>query len=59
MLNYFKIAANIVFRFLKAVYDLISFGVYIVQLSIRDLISTVRYEWPPSLPRHLSLFAVE
>lgn len=59
MLNYFKIAANILFRFLKAVYDLILFGVYIVQLTIRDLISTVRYKWPPSLPEDLNLFAVK
>ncbi|GAA89064.1 hypothetical protein AKAW_07178 [Aspergillus luchuensis IFO 4308] len=50
MLNYFKIAANILFRFLKAVYDLISFGVYIVQLSIRDLISTLNRSRIPSFP---------
>ncbi|KAL3248986.1 hypothetical protein ABHI18_011823 [Aspergillus niger] len=41
MLNYFKIAANIVLRFIKAIFDLVSFSAYVVQLTIRDLILTV------------------
>lgn len=46
MLNYFKITANIVLRFIKAVFDLVSFSAYVVQLTIRDLILTVRFEPP-------------
>ncbi|GKZ63241.1 hypothetical protein AnigIFM49718_011310 [Aspergillus niger] len=50
MLNYFKIAANIVLRFIKAVFDLVSFSAYVVQLTIRDLILTVTNPFLPNRP---------
>ncbi|GKZ34162.1 hypothetical protein AbraIFM66950_004346 [Aspergillus brasiliensis] len=48
MLDYFRIAANVLFRFSKAVFDLVLFSVFVVQLTVRDLIYTVTNPFLPS-----------